>query len=478
MNRLKPLLDRIIFYYFLFLLAFIPLYPKIPLYNEFPFLKIPNTFVAIRLEDFFIAFFVIIFAFYLIISGKIRDLIRDKLMQTFMLFFFVGFVSTFSAIFVTHTVYLNLGIFNYLRRFEYMVFLPAAYIVIKDKKRLRICIFVLGAVIFLVDIYALLQQYFNFPLISTTNSEFSKGQILYISQPAAHVNSSFAGYYDLAIFLAMTLSVSAAYILKPMSIFLRAWIGFIGLLSFFVLVLTAARLSFAAAILGILSSVFLVGKKWMIVGILIVAILAVAYPSQLRSRLISTITVNILNQGARYDQNSNLVHQLNIPTLPIHESTAAASHSGVFSSTRSGVPADIAPGEPINTTALGVYRSFEIRLNVEWPRAIRALIKNPLLGTGYSSLGLATDSDVLRSFGETGILGTLAFILVIVQLFKMVWRNFHSSDKLIRFFSAGVLSMVFAFIVNGLFIDVFEASKVATLFWMVVGMGLNIPKTE
>ena len=57
-------------------------------------------------------------------------------------------------------------------------------------------------------------------------------------------------------------------------------------------------------------------------------------------------------------------------------------------------------------------------MNVEWPRAIRALKKNPLLGTGYSSITLATDNDYLRLLGETGVLGFLAFLLIGVRLIK------------------------------------------------------------
>ena len=57
-------------------------------------------------------------------------------------------------------------------------------------------------------------------------------------------------------------------------------------------------------------------------------------------------------------------------------------------------------------------RSVSIRLNVEWPRAIRAFSKNPLLGTGYSSITLATDNDFLRLLGEVGLVGALAFFLI------------------------------------------------------------------
>ena len=43
--------------------------------------------------------------------------------------------------------------------------------------------------------------------------------------------------------------------------------------------------------------------------------------------------------------------------------------------------------EPIQ---IATQRSGEIRFKVEWPRALRAFAKNPLLGTGYSSVTLAT----------------------------------------------------------------------------------------
>ena len=203
------------------------------------------------------------------------------------------------------------------------------------------------------------------------------------------------------------------------------------------------------------------------------------YPSQLRDRFISTITVNIFHQGQRYEgrtDDQKLRSQLNIPTLAIKTSSNSASTSTF--ATASGIATDITPGEPIDTTQLGVYRSFQIRLNIEWPRAITALKKNPFLGTGYSSLGIATDNDFLRSLGEVGFLGTAAFVLVLLEAAKRIISGLKNENTLIRFFSAGVLSMFIAFIVNGLFIDVFEASKVASLFWLILGLNLAALKLK
>ena len=131
---------------------------------------------------------------------------------------------------------------------------------------------------------------------------------------------------------------------------------------------------------------------------------------------------------------------------------------------------------PIDSTELGVYRSFDIRWKVEWPRAIRAFMKNPLLGTGYSSLGLAVDNDVLRSLGEVGIFGTLAFALVLIAIMKRLKKISQNSDAFAKYFCLGLIAVLISFVINSLFIDVFEASKVASIFWVLMGLGLSLDK--
>ena len=124
--------------------------------------------------------------------------------------------------------------------------------------------------------------------------------------------------------------------------------------------------------------------------------------------------------GQRYEgktQDQQIRSRLNIPTLAIKTSSESAETS-TFATGSGEVATDITPGEPIDTTELGVYRSFQIRLNIEWPRAIRAFWKNPFLGTGYSSITIATDNDYLRILGETGIFGLLSFVLLFFVLVK------------------------------------------------------------
>jgi hypothetical protein len=118
-------------------------------------------------------------------------------------------------------------------------------------------------------------------------------------------------------------------------------------------------------------------------------------------------------------------------------------------------------------------RSTNIRLNVEWPRAIRALSKNPLLGTGYSSITLATDNDYLRALGETGLLGFLSFMLIIFIIMKKILQASSLLNKMNYFdisFIVGLSGSFFGILLNAVFIDIFEASKFAIYLWLFTGV--------
>ncbi len=468
MQKFLPVFNNLLFFLVLFLFVFIPLYPKFPLIN------VTGTFVAIRLEDLIIALTVLVWGIYMGLSNQIRTFLKDKINKAILLFFFVGLVSTFSAIFLTNTVVWHISILHLLRRVEFMLLLPVVATVVRSKKQFTWILFFLFLTVMAVNLYALGQQYLDWPVISTTNSEFSKGLILRLT-PDARVNSTFAGHYDLAVFLAMALVILTPMFFAVRKIF-KPGILFLAVFSMVILIMTAARLSFVAVFVGIISALIFAKKKRYILFIILTGAIILIYPSQLRDRLVSTITVNLLNLGQRYvgkTSDQQVRSKLNIPTLAIKTSSTSASTSS-FASPSGQVATDITPGEPVDSTQLGVYRSFEIRFNIEWPRAILAFIKNPFLGIGYSSIDIATDNDFIRSLGEVGSLGTIAFILVLIEIIKRIFQYVKQRSGFLRYFSIGVLSMLITFLVNGLFIDVFEASKVASLFWMTLGLSLSM----
>ncbi len=122
-------------------------------------------------------------------------------------------------------------------------------------------------------------------------------------------------------------------------------------------------------------------------------------------------------------------------------------------------------------------RSTSIRLNVEWPRAIRAFTKNPLLGTGYSSITLATDNDYLRALGETGTFGLLSFLLIFIYLYKDL-KSYVFKDNMESIFVAGYIGSTIGIIVTAIFIDIFEASKFAIIYWMFTGFVIGSLKNR
>ncbi len=134
--------------------------------------------------------------------------------------------------------------------------------------------------------------------------------------------------------------------------------------------------------------------------------------------------------------------------------------------------------------------SAAIRLDTLWPLAIKGFLKNPLLGSGYSTLNKeavgifteaeSTDNDFLRSLGETGLLGFLSFFgIVAVAMAKSLNQSRRALQNpvyiaaSIGFFAASV-----ALLINAIYIDVFEASKVAMSYWAFAGLVLALPKID
>lgn len=478
MAMIKKYSDQIGFFLLLVLTIFIPLYPKFPLFG------VTGTYVAIRLEDIIIA---VVGLIWLILNiNKLPWMIKQPIAQAFLLFWGVGLISLLSAIFLTHTVSPSLGVLHLLRRVEYMSLFFIGWLAVKNLQQVKSILLSMMGVTVLVVLYGLGQVYAEFPVISTTNKEFSKGLVLALT-PGARPNSTFAGHYDLAAYLSIALVFlgtlffvygfkqlmsSRKKLLAPLSI------AFVALLSFGMLGLTAARASFASTFVGLALSFWLLKKKWLIVGLFILAVVAVAAIPQLRHRLVATITVNLLGGGGtKYVSDPNAVNNF---TPVAQDSSGSAVRQRITDNqkeatmeteaTKSGVASDIAEGEPTDYTELTVSRSYNIRTDVEWPRAMRAFTKNPVLGTGYSSITDATDNDYLRSLGETGLMGTLSLGLIFCLLIFSFIKAIKRVNTFERLFLIAVICATINILITAVFIDVLEASKIASLLWIMLGV--------
>lgn len=462
MQELSSVFKKYLFWWVLLLSVFIPLYPKFPLF------PIPGTYVSVRVEDVLIA--IVVLWWVVAIYPSWRKVINFPISEAFFVFWGIGLLSLFSGIFLTQTVTPHLGILHYLRRVEVMILFLVALTTFESKKQLKVWLITMVVVTAIIVLYGFGQKFLSFPVISTTNKEFSKGLVLVLS-PDARVNSTFAGHYDLAIYLGFFMTVTTAVFFYFKKFLHKLLFFSASLLSFILLAMTAARVSFAAAILGILAVLMLLGQKKLILLLLALSLLAFVISPDLRHRTVGLVTVNLLGGGGpKYTPP---------PQKKNPDKHFSVENAKDGSASFSGVPVDVAPGEPLNPTELGVYRSFGIRFDEEWPRAIRAFFKNPILGTGYSSIGIATDNDILRMFGETGIVGTVALGLIFVYIIsKMVIFLKRATRQLTYYLMIGLLSAAASVLLTGLFIDILESSKVAQMMWLSLGVGFAVIKME
>lgn len=446
---MKSKLQNILFWLLSGLMAFILLYPK------FPLLNVPGTYVAIRLEDFFIA---ILISFWGIYTFKYNiETFNSKSFKIFLLFWFIGFISLLSAFTITHSVAVHLGILHWIRRIEFMLFFLIAATTIISKQQIRYLFLIFFIVTCFILFYGFGQLFLGFKVVSTIDKDFSTGIISTLS-PGGRVNSTFAGHYDLAIYLSFIMIILTGAFFYVKEFWIKASIIILGVLCFLLQGYAASRISFFAAIAGIIVVLFLLKKKILVLWILILSVIIVMLIPQFRERMIATVNVYLSNKVEKsYTPTNAELENKNIEQI-------------VKEKSEKGLPIDIAAGESTDYTELEVGRSTSIRLTDEWPRALNAFYINPLLGTGYSSISLATDNDYFRALGETGILGLVTLFIIFYIITINIINNLKTSDHFNKILFIITLAIIVDMMITAIFIDVFEASKIAILFWFLLGL--------
>lgn len=472
----------------------------VPLYPKIPFKMVNYTYVAIRLEDIFFAFMALVFVIQFL---RKKVTISSKFLKLFAVFWFCVLLSTLCGIYIQKTIILpHLGWLHALRRVEYMSLFFIVLSTIRSKKDF---IHIFGALLFsflLVNIYGFGQKFLGWPAVQTMNPEYAKGYLLYLT-PEARVSSTFAGHYDLAAYIIFLIPVLLAYFM------IYGNVLFFGLflLSLTILVFTASRASYIAYIIS--TGVFLVwARKWKtLIAVVIATVCLTLLSNNLTLRIKRTFQVKkvFVNEQTGQVIIPQSITPDDLPAgnffVPVTDQTGAGNisvvdqqivNSQVMEQIREKARKEgkvLTPDEeavlfaslsamlkPINTIASDI--SFATRLQVEWPRAIKAFRKNPLLGTGPSSITEATDNDFLRWLGEFGLLGTLSFMCIIFSIVKAIWIKFKETKPPTSYLFLGLIFSIFGLLINATYIDVFEASKVAYIFWLTCGLFVGLSQLK
>lgn len=501
LKLLKWLDDRILEYVALFLLILIPLYPKIPLTDI-----LPGYIVRIRVDDLLVGGAALLWVIW-VIRGK-ATLKNNPLLLPILAYIAIGFISSLSAIYITKTVpaepvHIGKLFLHWARRIEYFSVFFIFFSSIKSLGQIKKYVYLSAFVLLAVSIYGFGQKYLYWPAFSTMNREFSKGIRLYLTENA-RVLSTFGGHYDLAAYLMMVLTLFI-----PLIMVVKKWIHkllflTVSLAGFWLMILTVSRTSFLAYLVSI-TVVFgmLILKKgwiwalsrWFVV--IFLSLFVMLFFGDLSDRFAHVLKVDgiknlvlkplakapppgaqnaYLEVGSKSDTPPSYAKPSDQTTKP-PDVTVDVPEFGI-----DGVPASLAARPRVySQNAIQYDLSTGIRLDYTWPKAIEGFTRNPLLGSGYSTLTKAniedfteaesTDNDFLRALGETGLLGFLTFYGIIAVVCYQVIVSFK---KIKDIFNATVVAALFAatigLLVNAFYIDVFVASKVAYSFWILVAI--------
>lgn len=517
------------------LIVLVPLLPKIPLADI-----LPGYIVRVRTEDVLIA---AAFGLWGIQLLRKKISIRTPLTKIILAYLVVGLLSSISAIFITKTVpqseiHIQKLFLHYFRRVEYfsLFFLAASAITsVRQIKRL-LALFLIA--VFAVNVYGLGQKYLYWPVYSTMNREFSKGLRLYLTEHA-RVQSTFGGHYDYAAFLVIGLPFVLAFLFtvkhKGVKLFLFA--SFItGLWG---MMMTASRSSFLALLLSFaLLFVFWLKKRgvlWVIPRsfftffFVAVTLFTFGTMSERFAQIFRDNATYASLQATIDDVKQKAQAPLIAPpkeAISIDDVTRAAEEAAkkelaeqaarqgvvdvtdtlpsVFPGQTQELPPDVfldipaavvstksAEGKDIEVVIPRVFSenahrlglSAAIRLDTLWPFAIRGFLRNPLLGSGYSTLtkysigefteAESTDNDFLRTLGETGLLGFLTFYgTMIVALRFMLKTAQKHKDEVFLLYAFTMLAVTAGLFVNAVYIDVFVSSKVIQTYWLLTGLGI------
>ncbi len=511
MKKLLQLIDNnILRFGVAFAILFTALYPKLPSIN------IDNTWVYIRLEDFVIAALALIW---------LIQLVRRKVSlprpegYALILYWVAGLASLLYCLtFIAPTLanfFPSVAWLQYFRRIEYMILFFIAFSSVRNVKDvyfylITLCITILGIVFygfgqrFYTILWKIFPDFFQtypfcFPAFLTGNEEFAKGTPLCLNE-LSRVSSTFGGHYDLSAYMVMVIPVLIALVFAVKRWSLKILIAILALFALEVLNFTSSRTSFGAYVIGVVGMLILWQKKRWIIPIMVVSVgVMMLFGNATIQRFSNTIQeVQVVSSENALPADLQKIiadakkaeEQKNAEVPPASDFTVGSDKTGSQSGyttvltqeqLQSIQNGDIAissvSGSFLIKKAYALDISFTTRFQAEWPRNWNAFLFSPIFGTGYSSLTLATDNDYLRALGETGLVGLLTFLFIFVILGIFMKHSVKDTkDPIVRALLFGLAGGTIGLLVNAVLIDVFEASKVAEPFWILMGIGVGAAK--
>jgi len=115
----------------------------------------------------------------------------------------------------------------------------------------------------------------------------------------------------------------------------------------------------------------------------------------------------------------------------------------------------------------------------DWKTGLRDWLKNHFI-FGYGITGyFFMDAQYVRIVVETGIIGLIAFFVLIAGIFKYAWRSYTSvQSPLFKGLALGYMAGLVAMLVHGIGTNTFIIVRIMEPFWFLTGMVLMLPEIE
>ncbi len=489
--------------------AFCILIPKLPLFfiNNYP--------TPVRAEDFLWVILVIL-GIYVVIHQKVsvNEVIFSKISIAILIWFFIILISTLINISSNNIPFTNLLFFVRFVQYVSLFYLSMLFPFTQNQfKRIIKVLILITCVVILWS----LMQFFGF--IGGYGGGFYNYQFIHGTD---RVFASFSGPYELAGYLLLVLPIIILSVIISSTKVIKAILLTIWVLGVITLGFSGARFPILVASVSILPLMFIKFSLRNMGFLILIGILTFAIPFFTSKTIIdrfSTLTISQAEYQAQLIPTPTptltptitptqiplptitptvsliiIVEPTNKPTdSPVSENptvtnipTLTPIPTLIFIPTISISPKLITPSptesvkvgaineisKPINAllqVLASKDRSLDLRINVNWPLAWVQLSQNPFLGGGLGAVGVGLDGEYITLLGESGIIGLVVFlsifILIVCKLIRLRKLKYEKNG-LIEL----ALSLLLVMLVSGFLSDNFRASKIAILFWFLIGV--------
>lgn len=422
---------------YIIILLVILFLPKINIINVY------GTYVGIRIEDFLVALFVILYIFK---NKKNIFRIDNKSLKNtvvyFVFYILLCVISTISGI-ANKNIEISFGFLYLLRKVEYFLFIFMGYDFLQDNKNEKILFKLLDYSVIIHFIIILLQ---NIGII---------GGILdgnYVTTKGGRLFSTFNGPYELSAFMTLLLPLYYKNLMdskNDIKQIIKSTILILFIISS--VYMSQSRTSLIVAI-ALLLFIPVFEKKQEIISFV--------KSNKIKSVVLCIITIIFIVTICNWLSNVNRFKTIDI-SLMIKTLKLSWQNKSFDRYQKEG-------GYIISEEDTDL--SFSIRIN-KWMALIDGTMQKPIFGLGLSITKEACDGNYIRILAESGVLGFLAWLGLCINIFKSTRKKQNSLYYLANY---GILVLL----MTAIFIDIFEASKIMMLYWFIMGCAYSSDKLK